>query len=57
MVVVVIIVTIWACGGWDLVGMGRDICVVKQVSAFVLGELVRQKCECYMVHIAYIYRQ
>jgi hypothetical protein len=32
-----------------------DINVVKQVSVFVLSELVRQKCECYMVHAAYIY--
>jgi hypothetical protein len=29
--------------------------VVKQVSVFVLSELVRQKHERYMVHTAYIY--
>jgi hypothetical protein len=29
--------------------------VVKQVSMFVLGELMRQKHEHYMVHTAYIY--
>jgi hypothetical protein len=37
------------------VSRGANRSVVKQVSAFVLGELLRQKHERYMVHIAYIY--
>jgi hypothetical protein len=37
------------------VSRGANRSVVKQVSAFVLGELVRQKHERYMVYIVYIY--
>jgi hypothetical protein len=49
-----------AVAAWSCLVVASKTClteafVVKQGSVFVLGELVRQKCEHYMVHTAYIY--